>query len=140
MSVNCIPEPVFRARITAFGLSPDEAEKSVISRENGRVCVDPDSPHFPSKKSGPGTELARLLSWFGIRKKPGCGCYEREFTMDQLGSKWCRENLDVINGWLSEEASRRNIPYSNSIGKTLILAAIAKAEKKEMSARNTPQT
>jgi hypothetical protein len=80
--------------------------------------------------SGPGTELKALLKTIGIVAKPGCSCNKRAQIMDEKGCDWCEEHIDKIDGWLAEEAKKRNLPYVSLAGKTLIRLAIRRARKK----------
>lgn len=79
---------------------------------------------------GPGTELKALLKAFGVVAKPTCACNKRAQVMDVKGCDWCEENIGTIDGWLAEEAKKRNLPYLSIAGKTLIKLAIRRARKK----------
>lgn len=80
--------------------------------------------------AGPGTELKALLKTIGITASPTCSCNKRAKVMDEKGCDWCEENIDEIDGWLAEEASKRKLPYISLAGKTLIRLAIRRARKK----------
>ena len=86
------------------------------------------SPKVPTH--GPGTELKKLLKKIGIVASPNCSCNKRAKIMDEKGCDWCSENIDEIDGWLAEEAKKRNLPYFSLAGKTLIHLAIRRALKK----------
>jgi len=58
---------------------------------------------------GVGTELKKLLSWFGQYAAEGCNCQKHADTMDANGIAWCETNVDQIIGWLSEEAAKRSV-------------------------------
>lgn len=68
--------------------------------ENERRPVRPTSKHSaslnrPSKKRRPfqlGTFVARCLKSIGIKKKTGCGCGQREETLN----RWGRRLLSVF--------------------------------------------
>jgi len=79
---------------------------------------------------GPGTELKRLLGRLGIRANEACLCDQRAMLMDEEGASWCRENIDVIVGWLREEAERRKLLFWDKGAKLIVLRAIHNAEKK----------
>lgn len=79
---------------------------------------------------GPGTELKRLLKLVGITADPGCSCNQRAMAMDRRGCDWCEQNIDQIDGWLSEEAKKRKLPYLSLAGRALIHLAIRRARKK----------
>ncbi len=79
---------------------------------------------------GPGAELKALLKTIGIVASPTCSCNKRAKIMDEKGCDWCEENIDEIDGWLREEATKRKLPYISLAGKTLIRLAIRRARKK----------
>lgn len=80
---------------------------------------------------GPGTELKRLLHKFFITSTGVCKCNQRMLVMNEEGPDWCRENIDVIVGWLREEAENRSLPFSATAAKLLVRYAIRSAEKKQ---------
>jgi hypothetical protein len=55
---------------------------------------------------GPGTELKKILSSVGIEPKPSCDCNGKMIQMDVWGVEECRENRDVIVGWLRDNADK----------------------------------
>lgn len=60
---------------------------------------------------GAGTELARVLKWWGIAPRSACRCRERAAEMDARGVAWCAANVDAVVGWLREESARRGWPF-----------------------------
>lgn len=78
---------------------------------------------------GTGTELKKLLAWFRITDKGGCGCEQRAQTMDANGPDWCEENIDTIVGWLKENADKRSLPFVESAARRIVKMAIRKARK-----------
>ena len=86
---------------------------------------------------GPGTELKRLLSRIGIKAEPGCKCNARAAEMDRMEKAfpgWCEANIDVIVGWLREEATKRGLPFLDAAGAMLVKRAIKNAKKSQASA------
>jgi glycosyltransferase involved in cell wall biosynthesis len=55
---------------------------------------------------GPGTELKKILADLGIMEKPDCPCRKRANDMDILGVQGCKDNREMIVGWLREGESR----------------------------------
>jgi hypothetical protein len=80
---------------------------------------------------GPGTELKQLLKRFFIQAHGDCKCNQRTLLMNEQGTDWCDENIDVIVGWLREEASHRNLPFIDAAGRLLVRRAISNARRKE---------
>ena len=86
---------------------------------------------------GPGTELKRLLSRIGIKAEPGCKCNARAAEMDRMEKAfpgWCEANIDLIVGWLREEATKRNLLFVDAAGAMLVRRAIKNAKKSQASA------
>lgn len=60
----------------------------------------------------PGTKLKNILKKFGIESM-SCECDEHADLMDEMGVEWCRENEDIIVGWLLREAKKRGVILNN---------------------------
>jgi hypothetical protein len=103
--------------------------------------VDVNHPAYPRARGpepepvvkpmgeGPGTELKKLLKFFGIEASEGCACNQRAIEMNDKGVEWCAENVDVIVGWLHEEAAKRSLPFSHLAASLLVRRAISNARK-----------
>ena len=93
------------------------------TESDGRILITvqrrPRPPGY-----GPGTELKQLLGRLGIAPKPGCKCLARAEEMDRRGCDWCAANLPLIVGWLREEATRRKLPFIESVASLLVRRAI----------------
>lgn len=81
---------------------------------------------------GAGSMLHANLDSLGIREMPGCGCKAKAKQMDQLGLRWCEQNLDELAGWLVTNAQKRADDVSKIAGfatslATRGLASVAKA-------------
>ena len=63
----------------------------------------------PVTVGGVGTELKKLLEWFGKYTDAGCSCVKHAMIMDSNGVQWCEDNIDTIVGWLAEEASKMKV-------------------------------
>lgn len=77
---------------------------------------------------GVGTELKRLLQKLWIQ--PCEKCDGRAIIMDEEGPQWCRDNADLIVGWMQEEAKQRGLPFIKFGAKLLLMQAIISTEKK----------
>lgn len=55
---------------------------------------------------GPGTELKKMLESVGIKSSANCDCNAKMHIMDGWGVAGCRENKEVIVGWLVANAER----------------------------------
>jgi hypothetical protein len=89
-------------------------------------------PATPAIGHGPGTELKRLLAGFPfyIKTTPNCRCNARAKQMDVWGIEGCEERVELIVGWLKEEADRRKLPFIEAAGRLLVRRSIAAAKKK----------
>jgi hypothetical protein len=83
-------------------------------------------PHI----GGPGTELKKLLGWFGLRAKGKCRCDKRARTMNAWGPKKCLENMETILDWLQEEAGMRGLPFIRALAKPVVLMAVHMSERR----------
>jgi hypothetical protein len=80
---------------------------------------------------GAGTELTKLLNFFGIEsKEKGCQCRSRAKKMDKNGVEWCSQNIEKIIDWLKEEAQKRKLPFIRTAAKVIVLRAIRNARAK----------
>lgn len=102
--------------------------------------------------NGPGHFLKQnLKKYLGIEATPNCSCNKRAFMMDIQGPQWCRDNLQVIVGWLREEYDRRKnskdkeervtgvislLPFNETAAKILVKSSIKQAEKWQKSQKN----
>ena len=85
---------------------------------------------MPTTTTGPGTELANLLKWFGIKaKEKGCGCKSMQKKMDKNGAQWCRDHKDEILDHLAKEANKRGLPFVRLAAEKLVDLAIRRAER-----------
>lgn len=87
--------------------------------------VFPPKPLQEEDPTGPGTMLSGMLEKIGIKSSPTCSCKARARIMNAHGNDWCAENLDLITGWLREEAQKRKLPFVDFAGRLLIKRAIS---------------
>lgn len=80
-------------------------------------------------EGGPGTELKKLLASLGIKPEKNCACNARARVMDRQGCDWCEQHIDVIVGWLREEAEKRRLPFLDAAGRILVRRAIRNARR-----------
>lgn len=118
----------------------DDVLSYVVERRDGFLLFETDDYYMLRDKysrdvdpmvRGPGTELHRLLGKFGIHMAKGCSCKGRMVQMNKWGCDGCRENMDVIVGWLREEAAKRRLPFVEMAARILIRKAIKAAETPE---------
>lgn len=79
--------------------------------------------------NGPGAILSSMIKKMGIVMTQGCSCRRHAIEMNEKGNDWCESNIDTIVGWLREEASKRRLPFIDSIGKLMVNRAIKKSRK-----------
>lgn len=58
-----------------------------------------------------------------------CSCKRHALEMNEKGNDWCEENIDIIVGWLKDEAKRRGLPFIDAAGKMLVNSAISQSRK-----------
>jgi hypothetical protein len=84
------------------------------------------------REGGAGAELKAMLAGWPLYIKPSknCSCNYRAAQMDRLGCGWCEQNIETVSGWLKEEATRRRLPYVETLVKALVRKAISRARAK----------
>jgi hypothetical protein len=71
-----------------------------------------------------------MLARFFITPQAGtCQCNARAAQMDANGPDWCESNLDLIIGWLKEEADRRKLPFFTSAARLIVRRSIQKSRR-----------
>jgi len=100
-----------------------------VAREDLQIVPQRDAAR---SRSGPGTQLKNMLSWWGIKPGKGCKCERRARYMDIMGCDWCEQNIQTIVGWLQEEHARQKIiiPFVPLAAEQLVRLAIRRARKK----------
>jgi len=157
MKTPCLTDDLFFEFCELAGVSRQEAEACIVSREGIVVCVDTQHPFYPKSitrpkpelqasvaaqpksrtrkaakarsSRGPGGYLKAMLRSLGITASSACSCNARAAEMDRKGCDWCEENIDTIIGWLREEATKRRLPFLDAAGRLLVKRAIHKARR-----------
>ena len=81
-------------------------------------------------EKGPGTELKKLIAWFGIKpsieKKKGrrCRCSEHIQQMNKWGPDKCLKRMDTILRWLKRSAAIAGVPYVRPAVQIVVRRAI----------------
>ena len=108
----------------------------IIEDSRGLVILGKEEKDRPEEETyfyppghGPGTELSKILSWFGINATPNCPCRKRAGIMDMRGPKWVEENTDTVLDWLKEEADKRKLPFFRAAGQMVLRRAVKRARK-----------
>lgn len=78
-------------------------------------------------KSGTGTELRKLISWFPVSKKNCRSCRNLESRMNKWGPETCKKKTQYIKKKLKIACQRRNLPYSDKLVSILLERAIHNA-------------
>jgi hypothetical protein len=121
----------------------EEVMDCVTNKDNDMWTIDEHHPKYPKLKidnnikvtksveigQGVGTELKKIISWFNIHATPNCTCNQKAKTMNDNGIEWCKNNQNIILGWLKEEAEKRKLPFITYVAKKVIKIAIYRAEK-----------
>lgn len=132
------------ARAEQRGYTLAEIQPCILERLPGnRWLVDVDSHYYPHPKdkrpplfstppppaepAGPGTEVKRILSWFGIHTTTACSCNKRAKQMDAWGIAGCLAHRREIVQWFGEEAKKRRLRYWPIMGYCLLGAAVVMA-------------
>jgi len=87
------------------------------------------------KRVGPGTELKDMFSLILLDATPDCLCHGRAMLMDQMGVRWCCNNLDTIVDWLEDEAELRKMVFDREAARRIVLIAIKRGSTKSARLR-----
>ena len=129
------------ARCQERGYSLAEVMPCVVDRSGDLWTIDTESEFYPlnprpgRSSSGPGTELKALLAGFPfyITSSPTCSCNARARQMDEWGPDECERQMDVILGWMKEQATARKLPFIRPVVKFMVQRAIALSRKRSVT-------
>lgn len=122
------------------GYTLSEVMGCVVQAHGDIWVIDETHPAYPhaaktgtqeagAAKSGPGTELKKLLATVGIKASPNCSCNAKAAQMDAWGPDECESRREEIVSWLGEEAVRRKLPFSRLVARQVVRLAISRARK-----------
>lgn len=139
MKLMRLPRSHVEERARERGYPISEIQGCFISNEgDGWWMVDVEHPQYPRERviampkwdgAKPGTELASIIAFMGIKPSKGCDCQKRADMMDSWGADGCELNQGVITGWLMSEARRRGVPLPEFMAKRIVRTAIARSRK-----------
>lgn len=134
--VEKIPTPVVlfdnEAYIQAGLLNKEVGEKKLseaLTEDPAKFLRSLFPKTIEEHPNGPGTMLSKMIKSIGIVMTQGCSCRRHAIEMNEKGNDWCEQNIDTIVGWLREEASKRKLPFFDTIGKMMISRAIKKSRR-----------
>lgn len=136
--IHC-PRQTFEQVVADRGYTLEDCMPCVVSVQetpSGSVYgVDETHPSYPRWKterpvSGPGGHLKAILAAMGIKAGRHCSCSKRAAYMDYMGPRWCEENIELIVGWLQDEAKKRRLPFFKTAGRMLVRRAIMLARRR----------
>lgn len=78
---------------------------------------------------GPGCQLKRSLSWWGIRSDGSCGCDSYAAQMDAWGPDECWNRLEEIVEHLRQSAAAKGLPFLSTAARIMVGRAIEAASK-----------
>lgn len=158
MKIIRVPKSMFYDRCRERNIDPEKVKGCIAAEhKHGLVSIDIEHPDYPrpTKNSakivaknlsslmpkgendkdlensyGVGTELKKLLSYINITSSPNCSCTSRARAMNEKGIHWCKNNKEIIIGWLEEEAKKRKLPFIRYAASKILDLAIYRAEKK----------
>lgn len=116
-SIQTTPTPE-ECRLCLKCIKPSTVNESTILISN-KIRLENDLSQLHSPEKGPGTRLKNVIDWIA-KPTPGCNCEDRVSIMNAWGKEGCRENIHTILSWLRESARIHEIPFSESIVRTVI--------------------
>lgn len=108
---------------------PVEVPAVAAQMQMSSTAATEQEPMLLQTATGPGSFLKRYLGRMGISSTPNCSCNAKAKHMDTMGVEWCEQNLDIIVGWLKEEAEHRHLPFVEWPARLLVKKAVAAAKK-----------
>ena len=66
-------------------------------------------------KSGVGTQLHGIFSWWGFKPTGDCRCEIRRHHYDKMGPLWCQEHIDEIVEEILEEARNNKRSFTTDL-------------------------
>lgn len=103
--------------------------KQIITNDPAKYLRSLFPKTMEENPNGPGSMLSNMIKKIGIVMTQGCSCRRHAIEMNEKGNDWCEQNIDTIVGWLREEASKRRLPFIDSVGKLMVNRAIKKSRK-----------
>lgn len=103
--------------------------RSILGDDPGKFLRSLFPKTMEEHPNGPGSILSGMIKKIGIVMTQGCSCRRHAIEMNEKGNDWCEQNIDTIIGWLREEASKRRLPFLDSVGKLMVNRAIKKSRK-----------
>lgn len=119
-----------RCRMRGYRL--EDVMGCVVAQDGNFWTVDETHPDYPRPRPPGGLvgdELSAILKMLGLGAIEGCKCKKRARQMNEWGPDGCERNIDVIVGWLEEEAKNRKLPFIRWGAKTLVRVAIRRARR-----------
>ena len=97
--------------------------------DNCRTITRTKEEPVATKTTGPGTELSKMLSAWGIKESAKCSCKKMSRLMDGWGAACATEpHLTTIIDHLQKEAKKRKLPFVRTLAKALVLRAVRRSE------------
>jgi hypothetical protein len=103
--------------------------------KNDRQPLDDNHTRTSSARSGPGTELAKLLKRFGVNPTPTCACRAKAAHMDAWGPDEAEkpERIEEVVAVMRDEAMARRLPFLDAAARLLVRRAIQNARRHAQS-------
>lgn len=134
MARKCLFESLSggRNRCLSCGLTVDIVGEGVPVA----VCGRPNTLrvlHGETASAGVGTHLKRLLANAGVHAGKGCRCGQHAEEMDKNGPDWCDQNVDVIVGWMEEEAKLRSFTFFTRFAARMLVKKAIRLARRDSS-------
>lgn len=113
----------------------NEKYRALWDEGRGPGQAQPPGTKKRAKPGGPGTELTKMFRPIRVFVRKGCNCKGRAAEMDRRGCDWCEKHLDVIVGWLRQEAEASKLPFNRSLAEMLVKRAIRRARRRALEIR-----
>lgn len=116
-------KPGYEAALLSAAIASDERSVTITRADYDRLR------NKFALLCGPGCQLKRTLSWWGIRSDGSCGCDSYAAQMDAWGPDECWRRLEEIVEHLRTAASEKGFPFIATAARIMVGRAIEAARK-----------
>ena len=117
-------KPGYEAALLAVAIKSDDRSVTIARADYDRLRDE-----F-TLLCGPGCQLRRTLSWWGIRDDGSCGCDSFAAQMDRWGDD-CWAHLEEIVEHLRGAAAAKGLPFLATAARILVARAIDAARREQ---------
>lgn len=130
---TCERHKIFKTEHTHRLCQSSPKMRRIWDLRAGTMPPDAIKHATPPPAEGVGTELKKILAWWGYKPDSKCRCEARAAEMNRNGVEWCEqpENFETIVGWLREGAAELGAIFIEPAARVALRTAIVRAKARE---------